>query len=232
MPPAYVLENSDNHCRMNDLEELIPTRQSLLSRLKDFSDDNSWREFFEIYWKLIYRTGLKAGLSEAEAQDVVQETMACVFKAMPNFEYRQHQGSFKSWLLNLTSWRIRDELRKRDPRLVPQAPANCNSDGTPRTATTEKVPDPGPPVEAIWEADWEANLMEVAIARVKEQVDPKAYQLFDLVVFKEWPVSKVAESFNVSATQVYLARHRIGRRIKREIKLLQLYPVRPTKTRT
>jgi len=35
-------------------DELIPTRQSLLGRLKDWEDQASWREFFDTYWRLIY----------------------------------------------------------------------------------------------------------------------------------------------------------------------------------
>jgi hypothetical protein len=37
-----------------DTKELIPTRQSLLGRLKDWADSESWRDFFDTYWKLIY----------------------------------------------------------------------------------------------------------------------------------------------------------------------------------
>jgi hypothetical protein len=49
----------------------IPTRQSLLARLKDWGDQESWREFFDTYWRLIHATALKAGLNEAEAQEVM-----------------------------------------------------------------------------------------------------------------------------------------------------------------
>src|SRR5947207_15379471 len=35
-------------------EEFIPTRQSFLSRLKSWDDQESWRQFFNTYWKLIY----------------------------------------------------------------------------------------------------------------------------------------------------------------------------------
>src|SRR5437773_1397624 len=91
---------------MNDVDELIPTRQSLLSRLKDWNDQESWRDFFETYSWLIYKTAIRAGLTEAEAQDVVQETVLSVSKSMPGFEYDASKGSFKSWLLQLTRWRI------------------------------------------------------------------------------------------------------------------------------
>src|SRR5438876_10723498 len=93
--------------------KLIPTRASLLARLKDWQDQSSWREFFDIYWKLIYGVARKAGLNDAEAQDVVQETMASVAKHMPTFKYDPAVGSFKAWLLKMTRWRITDQLRKR-----------------------------------------------------------------------------------------------------------------------
>ena len=53
------------------VKELIPTRDSLLSRLKDWRDDDSWRDFFNTYWKLLHGVALKAGLTEEEAQEVV-----------------------------------------------------------------------------------------------------------------------------------------------------------------
>src|SRR5438477_9156148 len=98
---------------MNAEDELIPTRASLLGRLKDWKDEESWRVFFETYWKLIYNAARKAGLTDAEAQDVVQETVISVSKSIPTFDYDAEGGSFKSWLLLLTRWRITDQFRRR-----------------------------------------------------------------------------------------------------------------------
>src|SRR3954453_4758436 len=100
---------------MVNINELIPTRQSLLDRLKDWQNEESWKVFFDTYWKLIYSAAAKAGLSDAEAQDVVQETVISVYKSLPDFEYDPKLGSFKGWLLKLTRWRIIDQLRKRRP---------------------------------------------------------------------------------------------------------------------
>ena len=57
-----------------DTDSLLPTRQSLLSRLRDWQDQDGWREFFDSYWRLIYNVARKSGLGDAEAQDVVQTT--------------------------------------------------------------------------------------------------------------------------------------------------------------
>ena len=59
-------------------EATIATRASLLVRLKDREDQASWQEFFDTYWRLIYSVATKAGLNDAEAQDVVQETVISV----------------------------------------------------------------------------------------------------------------------------------------------------------
>ena len=208
---------------MKDEDELIPTRASLLSRLKDWQDETSWKVFFDTYWKLIYNAAIKAGLSDAEAQDVVQETVISVFKTMPDFQYKAAGGSFKSWLLQLTAWRIGDQFRNRQ-RNIQQV--NRLADSTARTATVEGVPDPaGSGIEAIWDEEWEQNLMSAATERVKRAVDPKQYQIFDLYVLKNWPARKVASTLKVNLGRVYLAKHRIGTMIKKEIKYLHTKPI-------
>ena len=75
--------------------ELLPTRASLLERMRDWQNQTSWQEFFDLYWKLIYGVARKAGLSDSEAQDVVQEVLVHVAKQMPTFRFDPALGSFK-----------------------------------------------------------------------------------------------------------------------------------------
>jgi len=200
-------------------EELIPTRDSLLSRLKDWRDDASWRDFFNTYWKLVYGVALKAGLTEQEAQEVVQETVITVSRRIAEFKYDPAVCSFKTWLLNLTRWRIVDQLRKRPPI---GSPSRAHFDPAARTATIENVPDPASfNLDAVWDKEWEQQMLLAAIQSVKRKVNPEHYQIFHLCVFKEWPVGKVTRELGVSATQVYLAKHRVGALLRREVKSLE-----------
>ena len=201
------------------MQELIPTRRSLLSRLKDWDDQESWKLFFDTYWKLIYGAAIRAGLTDAEAQDLVQETVLSVAKSMPDFKYDPAVGSFKNWLLLITRRRIADHLRKQY-RQPPKQPRHERE--TARTATVERVPDEAAAnIGLFWDEEWEKNLLEVAVERVKRQVDPKQFQIFDSYVLKEWPVRDVTKTLGVSATQVYLAKHRISQLIKKELKKLE-----------
>ena len=206
---------------LNNLK-IIPTRQSLLSRLKDWGDQESWKDFFETYWRLIYQAAIKSGLTDAEAQDVVQETVISVLKNMSTFEYDADKGSFKIWLLRLTGWRIVDQFRKRQRRLSVQEEDRTSTE----TAVMDRVVDPASlNLEATWDKEWEENLMEAAIERVKQKVDSKQYQIFDLYVFKNWSVSRVARTLQVSPTKVYMVKHRINNLIKKEIASLIAKPI-------
>jgi RNA polymerase sigma factor (sigma-70 family) len=198
-------------------DQLIPTRASLIQRLKDWQDNSSWKDFFDTYWKLIYGVARRAGLSDAEAQDVVQETMVSVAKKIPNFKYDPAIGSFKAWLLTTTRWRIIAQFRKRG-HIINPAGGSDTTDGM----TVEKMADPaGPAIDAVWEAEWENNLLEAAIAKLKRRVDPDKYQIFDFYVNKDWPPEKVAERFHVSVAQVYLVKHRVTEAMRLEVKRLQ-----------
>ena len=70
---------------MDDVtKEADKTRRSLVSRLKNWDDHDSWRQFFNKYWRLIYTVAIQSGLNEAEAHDAVQTTIITVAKTMPD----------------------------------------------------------------------------------------------------------------------------------------------------
>jgi RNA polymerase sigma-70 factor (ECF subfamily) len=208
---------------MNDVKDYIPTRRSLLSRLKDWNDQESWKSFFDTYWMLIYRSALRSGLSEAEAEDVVQETVISVSKTLATFQHNGQKGAFKAWLLRVTGWRIVDQMRRRRSEYPPVI---LEPKATQGTSEIDLVPDPvGHQLEASWDEEWERNLMDVAIERVKRLVEAKQYQIWDLHVIKEWPAGKVAETLHIPIGQVYMAKHRITPLIKKEIALLQTRPI-------
>lgn len=198
------------------------TRSSLVHRLRDWSDHGSWQDFFDTYWKLIYAVAIKAGLSEAEARDVVQETVVAVAKQMRDGGYDRTKSSFKNWLCLITRRRIIDHFRKRtDPKL--RATPEVRED-TSRTDTIDRVPDPASlELDSVWEEEWQKNLLEAAIERVKQQVTPKQYQIFDLSVLRNLPVGEVTKLLKVNTAQVYLARHRVGALIKKEAKRLEAH---------
>jgi RNA polymerase sigma-70 factor (ECF subfamily) len=200
-------------------EEWLPTRSTLLSRLRNWDDRQSWQDFFDLYWRLIYDVAIKAGLNDSDAQDVVQETVISVARSMPGFKYDPAICSFKSWLMQVARSRLINQMRKRDRD---RARRGLDGPEYPRTALWERIPDPaGPELEGLWNAEWDKTILSAALQRIKDRVPARQYQIFDLYVLKRWTIREVTSSLNVSAGQVYLAKHRLARLLKQEIQHLE-----------
>jgi len=194
----------------------LPTRQSLLSRLRDWQDEAGWREFFEQYWRLIYNVARKAGLRETQAQEVVQNTFLYLSRRMPNFRYDPARGSFKSWLRVVTRSRInvycRTEMAHKKRTQEPLAGAE----------EQEEIADPtGDALDRIWQEEWEQNLVNTAFRKMRAKVSSQQLLIFRLATVNELPLSQVAKKLRVSLPQVYLARHRVGKLFKSEIDRLR-----------
>ena len=195
------------------------TRKSLIARLDNWEDQKTWDEFYQTYWKLIYAVAIKAGLRSDEAFDCVQETILSIAKQSKKKLYDPEQGSFKSWLMNMTRWRINDQFRKRKKDT---ASAGGEWDDERKTAVIDRFEDPnGMQLDRVWDNEWRRNMADAALARVKAQVSPKQYQIFDYYVLREWDATKVQKHLGVSMAQVYLAKHRVGSVLKKELEKLR-----------
>jgi RNA polymerase sigma factor (sigma-70 family) len=211
----------------------VQTRASLVQGLQA-GDENRWQEFYRLYGPVIRGFALKAGLTETEADEVVQETCIGVARNVGEFHYDPAKCRFKSWLLNLASWRVKNQFTNRErwdervhgssgetPVGASQRPALPNED-TARSAAIERVADPhAQPLDAIWDEEWQGNLLKAALEKVRAQFSPTQFQIFDLNVLKEWPASDVAKSLGVTVPSVYLAKHRVSAALKKELARLE-----------
>jgi RNA polymerase sigma-70 factor (ECF subfamily) len=206
-------------------DESVPTRWTLLERLQRQGDDGSWREFFETYWRLIYGFACKAGLSDAEAQDVVQETVIGVQRDLPQFEAHPKAGKFRAWLFQRVRWRVVDQLRKRGPRAV-TLPASARAAGpldardqadleADASAPTHEVA--AAELERAWDEEWQQHRLTTALSRLRQKVRPQHFQAFDLYVLKGRPVAEVARRTKLAQATVYVVKLRLSQMLKREL---------------
>jgi RNA polymerase sigma-70 factor (ECF subfamily) len=200
-------------------ESLVPTRQSLLLRLRDCEDQEGWREFFDTYWRLIYKVARQAGLDESQAQDVVQLTFIYLTRRMPRFHYDRTRGSFKAWLLRVTRSRISALRRGPGSREVVLSEFDHDEE---EASAWESIPDPsGDVLDEIWQREWEQNLIEAALRRIRAKVSAQQLLIFEMAALRGAPLHQVARTLEVSLMQVYLARHRVGKLFKAEVERLR-----------
>ena len=199
--------------------QLIPTRKSLLSRLKHWDDQKSWQDFYGIYSRLIYGAAIKAGLREAEAEDVVQDTVIAVAKAIQGFKYQPEKCAFKTWLHAITRRQVANQFRKRQGkgRLLEPLPSQDEE-----AELVNDIPDPASQaLDETWEQEWERNLLEAAAERVKRRVSPAQFQIFEYHALQGHGVSETAQALGISAAKVYLVKHRIAKQVREEVAYLR-----------
>ena len=190
------------------------TRASLLRRVRNPRDEDSWREFFHIYQPLLYRYARARGLDPEKAEEVAQQCLALLTEKMPTFEYDPEKCSFKGWLKHVTRLRIVDQYRRRQPGHRPLKPPGQD---TRSTATIERIEDPhGVELEKIWDDEWEQNLVDVAMERVKRQVNAEHYQMFYMSAVQGISPREVAKMLGKNVGHVYLVRHRVAKLVKKE----------------
>ena len=195
---------------------LLETRSSLIQRLKATINGESWEEFFHTYWELIYNVARRAGLSEADAQDIVQETILKIHKSLDRFEYNRKRGTFKGWLRTVTRSRLNDFFKKQQRRPALNHPLEEAA------GELQNLEDPeGPEIEKIWDEEWNRNLIQAALSRTKKLSSPKQFQIFKCHYIDEWTVRETCRTLGVNAAQVYMAKQRVGKIFREAVETLQ-----------
>lgn len=187
------------------------TRSSLLTRLKDLEDRESWLQFFESYWRLIYNVGLKCKLTHEESQDIVQETIVRVAENIHKFQQKDGKGTFKAWLRTIARSQIammwRNRKHRPDSRIQPEA--------NPEMICTESE------LEVIWDEEWNKNLVHSALTKLKQNNRARHYQIFHAYVMQEMSAGRVAKMLDVSVSQVYVIKHRLAKQFEAELTKLR-----------
>ena len=199
--------------------DLAPTRRSLLTRLKDWNNQDSWQDFFDTYWRLIYSFAIKSGLNDAEAKEVMQETLLCVADEFKTFKYDPARGSFKSWLLLITRRRIADQMRKRY-RAREVGKLNPDDTKIAEEINLQALENADGP-DHEWDTAWRTQLADVALAKVRAKVRPEQFQMFEMNVLRGQSGGQVAKAFGVTVMTVYLAKHRVSALLKKEAAKLE-----------
>lgn len=190
-----------------------PTRTSLPRRLANPKDAEIWTEFYKLYEKLVLGFASRAGLSRADAEEVTQDVFNEVSTNVHAFLANPQRGSFRGWLLNLTRWRVLDRLRLRQRHDKHRAPRR-NEPEDDRTDTIERIPDTSLASDSVWEEEWERQVLDTALDNLRERVDTRHFQVFELHVAQGLSVTRIAHQLELNPATVYVILFRLKKQLK------------------
>lgn len=182
------------------------TSLSLLQRVRRREDHVAWERFVVLYTPLLLRWSRRAGLTEQDAVDLVQEVFSILLVELPRFEYEAARGSFRGWLKTVTVNQCRKHHRKRqlaegrggDDDVLPSLPG-------------------GDAWEAFWDAEYQTYLIRRALDVMKAQFEPRLWQCcWDLMV-NEMTAAEIGQKLSMTESAVYVAKFRVIRRLRQEL---------------
>jgi RNA polymerase sigma factor (sigma-70 family) len=197
---------------MSNMASDLPTRPSLLLRLRDAGDDAAWSQFVAIYTPLMFAFCRRRGLSETDAGDVTQDALKAVAGAIPRFEYDPGRSSFRNWLFTVVRSKLNDFLaaQARQPRLA---------GATTVQRFVEREPDRA--LEETWRLEYQANLVRWAASQIQRDFTPPTWNAFWRTAIEGEPAETVAVELGLTLNALYIARSRVTKRLREMLRSVE-----------
>jgi RNA polymerase sigma factor (sigma-70 family) len=192
------------------------TRASLLIRLRqDDQDQTAWNAFVDRYGPQIFTWCRHWGLQETDAEDVTQIVLLKLAEKLRGFEYDPSRR-FRSWLKTVAQHAWVDMVRDREK-------VGQGKGGTTAVAQFHEL-EAREDLEARLEAAYDLELLDEAMARVKERVEPHTWEAFQLTALEQVPVTEVTAKLNLPAAVVYKARSKVQKMLRDEMDAMDEAP--------
>jgi RNA polymerase sigma-70 factor (ECF subfamily) len=180
----------------------------ILLGLRDERNHAAWQQFCARYEPMLIATARRAGLADADAHDVVQETILTFVRKFRAGAYDADRGRLRAWLQGIAFNKIREARRRLARREVQIVSAGDS------TGMINRVPDVNE-LSQIFEEQWQKAVLEECLAQLRSQVDPRTIEAFRLYALEELPAEQVAERLGVSRNAVYISKTRVLTRLRK-----------------
>lgn len=185
------------------------TRPSLLLRLADRADQVAWNEFAMIYAPVIHRLALRRGLQHADADDLTQQVLTAVAKAIDRWQVDPARGSFRTWLHTIARNLIINALTRAAPdRATGHAATQLH---------LHTIPAPDGPTSDQLRLELRREIFRWAASRVRSEFTPSTWNAFWLSAVQQQDINAVAGQLNLSSGAIYAARSRVMKRLKEKV---------------
>lgn len=191
------------------------TSVTLLGRLhQQPGDAAAWHEFVTRYRPRIHVQCLALGLQAADAEDVTQAVLLRLVEKLPQFRYDPGQ-CFRAWLKTVTHHLLVDYLAE-----------HRRQQGSGESAIIRLLENVQAREDLVreMEAEYERELFEEALKRVREQVPAQQWEAFRLTALDQLSGAEAAARLGMLVATVYTARSKVQKLVRDEVQRLEDQP--------
>ncbi|WP_158222521.1 RNA polymerase sigma factor [Rhodopirellula sp. MGV] len=204
-------------------ESDLSTSPTLLGQLRSKPDDASaWLRFEARYAPLVSAWCRRWGMQMSDADDIVQEVLLAFSRQAASFEY-DDQLRFRGFLRTIARRAWSDMLSKRQRQAI----------ATGDTVIHELLQQhsDGDQFAEQLEAEWKRELLEQAMLRVRDRVQPKTWQAFEELTRNGRSGEQVAELLEMKVGAVWVAKSKVKKMLQEEVAMLEQAELLPPQSR-
>jgi RNA polymerase sigma-70 factor (ECF subfamily) len=190
------------------------TRASLVMRIANAADGAAWEEFVRVYQPAIYRMARREGLQHADAEELAQEAMLAVARAVGRWVPDPDRGRFRTWLYRIAR-NLRVNFASRPKHQV------WGSGDSNMHAMLEQQCDRQGALIEIFELVYRRYMFQCAAHQVRHAVSERTWQAFWTSAVEQLPIAEVAGRLQISTGAVYIARNRVMARLRAEVRRME-----------
>lgn len=196
---------------------MIDTNETLLERVKRLDAQEAWREFYNAYWSAILRYARKLGLSDHQAEEVLQETMVALMRQLPDFDYDPQRGRFRNYLLTIVHRRSLAALRRA--RRAAEMTGSASPHAVPVANPSDALPGESSAEDRVSQELWQEAIMEDALERMANNpaLADGTYAAFHAYAIEGRPAAEVAAEFGIKENALYQIKNRLMRRLRADV---------------
>jgi len=154
---------------------------------------------------------LKWGSQNSDADDVAQDVLVRLLKAMSKFQYDPAR-SFRAWLKAVTHNAWNDFVSSRRP---------SSAETTDGIDSIVDSSDALADLEERMEDAFNREVLALAMRRIEKRVKPTTWQAFQLTAIENRPGPEVADELGMEIALVFVSRHRVQKMLEEEIRMLR-----------
>lgn len=198
-------------------ESVSNTRHSLLLRLPDTADVDAWDQFVSIYQPLVFRLARSKGFQDADANDIVQEVMVAVSKAIHRWDQDPTKGRFRDWLYKIARNLMINFLTRRKHLPLGQGGSELvrllNEKADPNTEEAESSRE--------FDLEYRRELYLIAARQVRSDVRSKTWEAFQRTSIEGASIKEAADFLGMTEGAILVARCRVLARLRDAVQRIE-----------
>ncbi|MDA1229686.1 MAG: sigma-70 family RNA polymerase sigma factor [Planctomycetota bacterium] len=188
------------------------TRDSLIAQVQNPANREAWEQFTAIYRPVVYRLARTRGLQDADAEDLAQQVLLAIARAIPDWQRNNSQTRFRHWLNRIAKNVILNALTRgaKEPAVGGSGFMNLLRGVT--------QPDD---IESQIELEYRRQVYRQAAEIVRDAVQGHTWSIFVMTIIEGQSTEIVANKMQTTIGNVHAIRSRIMRRLQDAVKDIQ-----------